>query len=261
MANPDDSLTPRAESIDDEAAFDASCKADIEAMKRDADLPAMGRMWARAVAPYRYPYHFKWMGRPVIQVPQDLLAMQELIWEVRPSFIVETGVARGGSLVFYASMLELAGGDGRVVGIDVDIRPHNRRAITSHPMARRIDLVSGSSIDPAVFSEVKRLTAGAGPVIVCLDSHHGRAHVLEELRLYSSLVGRGSYLVVFDTLLELLPASASAGKPWGPGDGPLTAVAEFLRENSRFVVDEDIDAKLQITVAPRGWLRCVGDAS
>ncbi len=232
---------------------------DIAAMKSDSDLMAMSRMWARAVAPYRYPYHFRWMGRPIIQVPQDILAMQELIWQVRPSVVVETGVAHGGSAVFYASMLELLGGEGVVIGVDVDIRSHNRAAIEAHPMAKRIRLIEGSSIDPEVVAEVFRQVGDRGPVIVTLDSNHTREHVLAELRAYAKLVKKGSYLVVFDTLLEDLPAQLSSGRPWGPGNGPKTAVEEFLQENRRFVIDEDIDAKLLITVAPRGWLRCVED--
>ncbi len=246
-------------SSDDSAAFEAQHRLDIEAMKRDRDLPALARHWARAVGPYRYPYHFKWMGRPIIQVPQDLVAMQELIWEIKPEAIVETGVARGGSLVFYASMLHLIDQPAKVIGVDIDIRSHNREAIEGHRMASRIELVQGSSIAKETFSAVKAAVGNASRVIVCLDSHHEKGHVLEELRLYSSLVQKGSYLVVFDTLLEFLPESYSQGRPWGPGNGPLSAIDEFLKENDRFIVDTDIDAKLQITVAPNGWLRCVGD--
>jgi cephalosporin hydroxylase len=222
---------------------------------------AMSRMWARAVAPYRYPYHFRWMGQPIIQVPQDILAMQELIFQIKPRAIIETGIARGGSAIFYASMLALLGEGGFVVGVDVDIRAHNREAIEAHPMAKHIKLVQGSSIDPSTVAEVRSLVGEDGPVIVALDSNHTKEHVLEELRAYSGFVKKGSYLVVFDTLLEDLPAEMSAGRPWGPGNGPKSAVEAFLAENDRFVIDDDIDAKLLITVAPRGWLRCVKDPS
>ena len=263
MGTSTNALSNRTETLDDECLFDASVRADIAAMKEDPDLTALARLWARAVGPYRYPYHFKWMGRPIIQVPQDILAMQELIWEIQPEVVIETGVARGGSLVFFASMLALLGGERaakrKVVGIDIDIRPHNRRAIEKHPMGRSIELIQGSSIDPLIVDQVKRAVGDAGPVIVCLDSNHTKDHVLEELRLYAPFVRKGSYLVVFDTLLEHLPAAFSIGRPWGPGNGPLSAVREFLTETKRFVVDDDIDAKLQITVAPGGFLRCVGD--
>lgn len=255
-------LTTGTEPLDDEHLFEANARADIAAMKEDPDLTALARLWARAVGPHRYAYHFKWMGRPIIQVPQDICAMQELIWEIKPEVIVETGVARGGSLVFFASMLKLLGDEAsrKVIGIDIDIRPHNRRAIETHPMGKSIELVQGSSIDPEIVAQVKQSVGTASPVIVCLDSNHTREHVLEELRMYSPLVGKGSYLVVFDTLLEHLPPAFSAGRPWGPGNGPLSAIREFLAENRRFVVDDDLDAKLQITVAPGGFLRCVEDA-
>ncbi len=247
--------------MNDSERFQTENAGDIAAMKGDPDLMAMSRMWARAVAPYRYPYHFRWMGQPIIQVPQDILAMQELIFQIRPRAIIETGIARGGSAIFYASMLALLGEGGFVVGVDVDIRQHNREAIEAHPMAKHIKLVQGSSIDASTVAEVHALVGDEGPVIVALDSNHTKEHVLEELRAYSGFVKKGSYLVVFDTLLEDLPSEMSAGRPWGPGNGPKSAVEAFLRENDRFVIDDDIDAKLLITVAPRGWLRCVKDPS
>ncbi len=263
MGTSSDTLSNRTDTLDDERLFEASVRADIAAMREDPDLTALARLWARAVCPYRYAYHFKWMGRPIIQVPQDILAMQELIWEVKPEVVVETGVARGGSLVFFASMLALLDGGRpskrKVVGIDIDIRPHNRRAIENHPMGSRVDLIQGSSIDPLIVDQVKRAVGDAGTVIVCLDSNHTKEHVLAELRLYAPLVKKGSCLVVFDTLLEHLPPAFSIGRPWGPGNGPLSAVREFLTETKRFVVDDDLDAKLQITVAPGGFLRCVED--
>lgn len=239
--------------------FKRDCEAEVAAMKADQDLMALSRMWARAVGPYKYPYHFTWMGRPIIQVPQDILAMQELIWRIRPRAIVETGVAHGGSAIFHASMMELCQTDGIVVGVDIDIRAHNRAAIMDHPMAKRIRLVEGSSIDPAVVTEVKALVKGRGPVIVALDSNHTKDHVLAELRAYAPLVGKGSYLVVYDTLIEDLPDSFFPDRPWKKGNGPKSAVEQFLTEDKRFVVDDDIDAKLLITVAPRGWLRCTAD--
>lgn len=238
------------------ARFFAEVAGNIQGLKADPDLRALSRMWARAVGPHKYAYNFTWMGRPIIQVPQDVMAMQELIFRVRPEVIVETGIAHGGSLVFHASMLELLGGDGFVLGVDVDIRAHNRREIDAHPMRRRIRMLEGSSIDPAVVKQVHEAAAGRR-VLVALDSNHTHDHVLAELRAYSPLVHEGSYLVVFDTLIEDLPASFSEGRPWGPGDNPKTAVAAFLKESDRFAPDDDLDAKLQISVAPGGYLRCL----
>ena len=239
--------------------FQAEVAENVRGMRADADLKAFSRMWARAVARYRYAYNFSWMGRPIIQVPQDIVAMQELIFSVKPGVIVETGVAHGGSIIMHASLLELLGGDGIVVGVDCEIRSHNREAIDAHPMRKRIHLVEGSSTDADVVAQVHALAKDRGPVLVSLDSDHTHDHVLAELEAYSPLVGKGSYLVVMDTLIEDLPADLFDGKRWGPGNNPKTAVSAFLAKNDRFSVDEDIEAKLLITVAPGGWLRCVED--
>ncbi|MEX2526816.1 MAG: cephalosporin hydroxylase family protein [Gemmatimonadota bacterium] len=214
--------------------------------------------FVEATLPYRYSYNFSWMGRPVIQFPQDLLAMQEIIWEVKPDLILETGIARGGSLVFYASMLALLGEGGLAVGIDIDLRGHNREAIEKHPMFPQIRLVQGSSTAPEVMEQVRELARHRQRILVVLDSNHTHDHVLEELRLYSPLVTPGSYLVVFDTVVEHLPEEASADRPWGPGNNPATAVKTFLEENSRFTVDTSVDDKLLISVAGGGFLKCVG---
>jgi len=244
--------------MSDEADFSATVERNIQALQQRADLARMGVDFIRETAELGYSYNFRWMGRPVIQFPQDLMALQEIIWAVRPAAIVETGVARGGSLVFHASMLELLGGDGIVVGVDVDIRAHNRQAIEEHPMARRIRLVEGSSVDAEVFSKVRAEVGERSPVIVILDSNHTHAHVIDELRLYADLVNPGSFLVVLDTIVEHLPKSMYQDRPWGPGDNPMTAVRQFLQEDSRFEQDRSIDGKLLITVAPEGWLRRKG---
>lgn len=212
-----------------------------------------------ATSKYQYTYNFTWLGRPVIQFPQDLLAMQELIWANRPDLILETGIAHGGSLVFYASMLQLLGGEGRVLGVDIDIRPHNRREIEHHPLSPRITMMEGSSIDPAVVEAVSRKAEGAKKTILVLDSNHTHEHVLEELKAYSPLVQAGGYIVVFDTLIEFMPPELFKNRPWGPGNNPYTAVREFLKTNDRFRVDEEYDAKLLISVAPGGYLKCVKD--
>ena len=246
-------------------AFAREVADNVRGMKADDDLQAFSRMWARAVAKYRYAYNFSWLGRPIIQVPQDIVAMQELVFKVKPSVIVETGIAHGGSLVLNASLMELLGGNGIVIGVDRDIRAHNREALDAHPLRRRMKLIEGSSVDPEVVSEVGRLVReqtsvpGAGPVLVSLDSDHTHDHVLAELRAYAPLVKAGSYVVVFDTLIDDLPADLFVGKTWGPQNNPKTAVRAFLKECPRFAADLDIDAKLLITVAPGGWLRCLED--
>ncbi|MBV8032532.1 MAG: cephalosporin hydroxylase family protein [Betaproteobacteria bacterium] len=207
---------------------------------------------------YNYSYNYSWLGRPVIQYPQDLMALQEILWRVKPDVVVETGIAHGGSLVFSASMLELIG-RGRVLGVDIDIRPHNRAAIENHPMARRISMIQGSSVDDAIAARVRDETRGAKAVVVVLDSNHTHAHVLRELELYSPLVTRGSYLIVLDTVVEDMPKEFFPNRPWGPGDNPRTAVREFLRSNRRFQIDREIQDKLLLTTAPEGYLRCLAD--
>jgi cephalosporin hydroxylase len=228
------------------------------AMAADPDVARSARAFFNATAQYRYSYNWSWLGRPIIQYPQDVVALQEIVWRVRPRTIVETGVAHGGSTVFFASMLELAGGDGRVVAVDIDIRSHNRAAIEAHPMHRRIHMIEGSSVDPAVAGAVRALVR-EGAVMVVLDSNHTRDHVARELELYAPLVTRDSYLVVMDTVVEHMPDDAFPDRPWGKGDNPLTAVREFLARTDRFVVDKEIEDKLLVTVAPSGYLRCVKD--
>jgi cephalosporin hydroxylase len=187
-----------------------------------------------------------------------MLALQEIVWRVRPDVIVETGIAHGGSLVYSASLLALLGGDGIVVGVDVDIRAHNRRAIEAHPMAARIRMIEGSSVDAAVADAVRAQCRGK-TVLVILDSNHTHAHVLRELQLYGPLVTNGSYLIVLDTLIEDMPAEFFTGRAWGKGNNPKTAVHEFLGTTKRFEVDDAMAAKLLLTTAPGGYLRCVGD--
>lgn len=206
----------------------------------------------------KYSYRFSWMGRPIIQYPQDIVAMQELIWQLQPDCIVECGIAHGGSLIFYASMLELLGGDRRVVGVDVDIRAHNREAILAHPMAKRITLFEGSSIDPATVARISEAASGFKHVMVVLDSNHTHDHVLGELRAYSPLVKKGGYLVVFDTVVENMPDEFFRDRPWRRGNSPMSAVTAFLAENRRFEIDKALDERLLITVAPNGFLRCTG---
>ena len=237
--------------------FEAEKKISIERMSADQELQTITRQWFNESCRHRYSYNFTWMGRPIIQFPQDILAMQEIIWKVRPELIIETGIAHGGSLIFHASMLELIGGDGRVLGVDIDIRLHNRAEIERHPMHRRISMLEGSSIDDQVVKEVYKHAEGKRSVLVVLDSNHAHEHVLRELELYSALVTKGSYLVVFDTVVEDMPDEFFSDRPWGQGNNPKTAVREFLKNNDRFEIDKEIENKLLITVAPEGYLRCV----
>jgi len=242
----------------------------IRAMGADKALQDNAHALFLEMCRYRYSYHFDWMGRPIIQFPQDIVAMQELIWEVKPDLIIETGIAHGGSLVFSASMLALldlceATQAGqmldtskprrRVLGIDIDIREHNRRAIEAHPMASRISMIQGSSIAPEVVDEVHAFARDYSRVLVCLDSNHTHEHVLAELEAYAPLTSVGSYCVVFDTVVEDMPKSMFPDRPWGPGNNPKTAVHEYLKSHPEFEIDRDIQNKLLLTVAPDGYLR------
>lgn len=231
----------------------------VEAMAADPDLRAAATNFFLRSCEHRYSYNFTWLGRPIIQYPQDIVALQEIVWRTKPDVIVETGIAHGGSAVLFASLLQLLGGDGRVVAIDIDIRAHNRAAIESHPLAGRITLIEGSSVDSAIADRVRAAAAGAQSVMVVLDSNHTHEHVRAELALYSPLVRKGGYLVVMDTVVEQMGPDSFPDRPWGKGDNPMTAVHEFLALNPRFEVDRAIDDKLLVSVAPGGYLRCVAD--
>ena len=237
--------------------FERECEENARRMAADGRLREQTLEWILATSRHRYTYNFRWLGLPVIQFPQDMFALQELTWKVRPEAIVETGVARGGSLVFHASVLQMIGGDGLVVGVDIDIRPHNREAIEAHPLAPRIRLVQGSSTDATTLEQVRAHLGARTRVLVVLDSNHTHEHVARELRAYAPLVAPGSYLVVMDTIVDDMPKSFFPDRPWGPGDNPKTAVREFLKEHPEFELDRDIEAKLLLTVAPDGFLRRV----
>jgi cephalosporin hydroxylase len=240
--------------------FKAEGAAEIAAQGSDHELQQASRTWLRLANRRKYSYHFEWLGRPIIQYPQDIVAMQELVWTVQPDLIVETGIAHGGSLILWASLLELnasCGGpqDARVIGIDIDIRSHNRSAIEAHPMSRRITMIEGSSVDEAVVSQVRDASAGRDRVLICLDSNHTHGHVLAELEAYAPLTSVDSYCVVFDTVIEELPEDLFPDRPWGRGDNPSTAVQEYLKSHPEFESDGQIDNKLLISVAPGGYLR------
>jgi cephalosporin hydroxylase len=229
----------------------------IAAMAADPEVQSAGRRLFDRASDYRYSYNFTWLGRPVIQWPQDLVALQEVIWAVKPRLIIETGIAHGGSLIFTSSMLELIGDDGKVVGVDIDIRSHNRVEIEQHPMYKRIEMIEGSSIDEGIVEQVRRHAEGVSPVMVILDSNHTHEHVLAELELYSPLVTPGSYLAVMDTVVEDMPEDAFPDRPWDRRDNPATAVRDFLSRTDRFEIDTELSDKLVLSVAPGGYLRCV----
>lgn len=252
--------------------FQQETRERLHAARTDARLRAAARSFTEASIAAKYSYNFLWMGRPVIQYPQDIVAMQELVWATRPDLIIETGIAHGGSLVLSASllaMLDYADAEAigetvdpraprrRVLGVDIDIRAHNRDAILAHPMARRIDMLQGSSIDAGIVEQVRQAAGSHERVMVCLDSNHTHEHVLAELRAYAPLVTPGCYCVVFDTVIEDLEPGSFADRPWDVGDNPRTAVAAFLAGNDDFVVDEETEAKLLVSVAPGGYLRRV----
>jgi cephalosporin hydroxylase len=250
--------------------FKLECSQEIEAIGRNKNLLVVTQDWINHANAEKYSYHFEWLGRPIIQYPQDIVAMQELIWRIKPDLIIETGIAHGGSLIFSASMLAQldmcdaikAGvsfdpkkSSRLVVGLDIDIRAHNRAAIEAHPMASRIKMFQGSSVDPAIVAEVKKIAANYKCILVCLDSNHTHEHVLAELEAFAPLVTPGSYCVVFDTVIEDLPEDSFPDRPWGRGDNPKTAVWEYLKTHPEFAIDKAIDHQLLISVAPDGYLK------
>ena len=236
--------------------FKEELKERIQSNESNDELLAAAEVFNIASNKAQYSYNFSWMGRPIIQYPQDMIAMQEIIWELKPDLIIETGIAHGGSLIYYASILELIG-KGEVLGIDIDIREHNKLEIEKHPMFKRITMIQGSAIDPVIVDEVRKRTEGKQVVLVVLDSNHTHEHVLAELKFYAPFVSLNSYIVVYDTIVEKLPQNYLPGliRPWGKGDNPMTAVTSFLAQQSGFEIDHSINNKLLISVAPDGYLK------
>jgi cephalosporin hydroxylase len=256
--------------VNQNECFQQEVKANIASLGQDKDLQALSRIWVREISPHKWAYNFSWFGRPAIQFPNDAWALQELIWLIKPDLIIETGIAHGGSLVFSASMLALLDmvdaievgvtidpkmSSRKVLGIDIDIRSHNRAAIEAHPMATRIQMIQGSSISPEVIEQVKRIAKNYQRILVCLDSNHTHDHVLAELDAYAPLITVGSYCVVFDTLIEDMPEDMFLKRSWGKGNNPKTAVCEYLKLHPEFEIDTSIQHKLLITVAPDGYLK------
>lgn len=252
--------------------FQHECQEEIKRMQYDEQAHSLSRKWMNCVNDLKYSYHFSWLGRPVIQYPQDIVAMQEVIWAIKPDLIIETGIAHGGSLIMSASLLALldmcdaieAGATieprkskRKVLGIDIEIRAHNRQAILTHPMSSRIEMIEGSSIASDVVTQVRRVASNYERILVCLDSMHTHDHVLAELEAYAPLVTPGSYCVVFDTIIEDMPEDMFPDRPWGVGNNPKTAVWEYLKSHPEFEIDKSIQRKLLITVAPDGFLKRV----
>lgn len=250
--------------------FDKEVADRIAANAADDAFRAASDAFMRQSIAARYSYNFNWLGRPIIQYPQDMVGFQEIVWATRPDVIVETGIAHGGSLILSASLLalldlsdaEAAGAPlpppdrrRRVCAVDIDIRPHNRAAIEAHPMASRITMIEGSSVDADIVAQVRAEVGDAKRVLVALDSNHTHEHVRRELDLYAPLVTPGSYCIVFDTIVENLPEDLAFNRPWGPGDNPMTAVHDWLETAPDFFIDKDLEAKLMLTVAPSGFLK------
>jgi cephalosporin hydroxylase len=242
----------------------------VTEMSEDHELQEIKTILFNSSCKYKYSYNFEWMGRPIIQYPQDIQAMHEIIWQVKPDLIIETGIAHGGSLVFSASQLAMleycaAIESGEllnpkqpkrlVLAIDIDIRDHNRAAIEAHPMASRIQMIQGSSIDPDIIEQVKQIAKNYQRVLVCLDSNHTHNHVLAELNAYAPLTSLNSYCVVFDTVIEDMPNDMFPDRPWSQGNNPKTAVWEYLKNHDEFAIDSTIHNKLLMTVAPDGYLK------
>jgi cephalosporin hydroxylase len=236
--------------------FDQEKRSQIEKLGKNEPLKQTALKFMLESGVNKYTYNFTWLGRPIIQYPQDIIALQEIIWDIQPDLIIETGIAHGGSLIFSASILELISKDGQVLGIDIDIREHNRAEIEKHPMSKRITMIEGSSIAPEIVSQVFAFARNKRKVMVILDSNHTHEHVLAELNSYAELVSLDSYLVVFDTVVEDVPKEYDwNGRPWGKGNNPKTAVWEFLKTHDEFEINEAIHNKLLITVAPDGFLK------
>ncbi|QGG48897.1 cephalosporin hydroxylase family protein [Heliorestis convoluta] len=243
--------------MDEIKKFDIERNEAIKEMAKDKEMKEISNKWMRFNTKHKYVYNHKWMGVPIIQLPNDIMAIQELIWEVKPDLIIETGIAHGGSIIHAASILELLGNTGEVLGIDIEIREHNLKRIMSHPMSKRIKMIEGSSVEEKTLNYVTKISSNKKNIMVFLDSCHTHEHVKKELDIYSNFVSKGSYLVVFDTSIQFEPNEFCDNRPWGVDNNPWTAVHEFIKENENFIIDESIHNKLVITSAIDGYLKRV----
>jgi len=236
--------------------FEKRNKKFIDLMNKDEKILDISKKWFLESIRNEYSYHFSWLGRPIIQYPQDIIALQEIIWKTKPDIIIETGIARGGSIIFSASILEIIG-KGEVIGIDIKIRNENKKEIKNHPLYKRIHMLEGSSIDKNIVKKIKNIIGDKKKILVILDSNHTHKHVFNELKLYSTFVSKSSYLIVFDTIIDDIPNELLKNRPWGENNNPKSAVKEFLKINNRFRIDKSIEKKLLFTAAPMGYLKCV----
>lgn len=227
----------------------------IEKMSQDKELKMKSLDWMLHADKYKYTYNYTWLGRPIIKYPNDIVLMQEIIWDVKPDLVIETGIAHGGSIIFSASMLELIGGDGQVVAVDTDIREHNRKEIEKHPMYKRITMFEGSSVSEEIVNKIREIAKTKKRVMVFLDTDHTHKHVLKELELYAPLVSVGSYIILPDTFIEYFPKGYFSDRPWDVGNNPMTAIREFLSKNDNFIIDKEREKKLMITEGFNGYLK------
>ena len=227
-------------------------------IREDNELKNKSLDWMLHADKYKYSYNFSWMGRPIIKYPNDMVVQQELIWDIKPDLIIETGIAHGGSIIFSASMMRMMGIEGEVVAVDIDIRDHNRKLIEDHPMYKNITMYEGDSTDKNIFLKVKEHCKGKKKVMLILDSNHTHEHVLNELNLYSGLVSLDSYIILPDTFIEFFPEGySSVNRPWDKGNNPYSAMKSFLNSNKNFVIDEEISGKACITETIDGYLKRV----
>lgn len=242
---------------DDRKQFEEDKKKRIFEINKNKKLRGLSDQFLSEALSSGYPYNFSWFGVPLIQFPEDALMASEIVFNVKPKVIIDSGTARGGSAIFYASLLKLIGGHS-VISIDIDIRPHNRDTVEKHPFGSMIKLVQGSSSDKNTFDKVKKLVGKRNPVVVALDSSHEESHVLRELELYSQLLSKGGYIMIFDTFIRKLPRSAyPADRPWDASHNPWTAIKKFLKTHKEFEVDELYNAKAMVSSAPMGFLKKV----
>lgn len=236
-----------------DAEFEQTRALNLSELVQDSEFLSTTHKWVEASVRTKYSYGFNWLGVPIIQFPSDLVAFQEIVFEVKPTLIIECGVARGGSVIFWASMQHICGITPNVIGVDIDIRSHTHKAIEDSSYVHGIHLIQASSIEEATAQQVRKLANGHEKVLVVLDSNHTHDHVLAELNLYADLVTSDSYLLVLDTVIENLPIDSS--RPWGPGASPQTAVLEYMKNRDDFVNDEELEQRIAITVAPKGYWR------
>ena len=255
--------------LDPITLFENECAEESYKQARDKSFVKLSDSWLNKSWKHKYTYHFKWMDRPIIQMPQDILALQEIIWKVKPDLIIETGIAHGGSICLSASLLALLEmednyikndfnkikNNRKVVGIDVDIRRHNKEKLNNHFLSEKIVMIEASSVDLKTFEKVKKISQDYSNILVILDSNHTDEHVLKELNLYGSLVSQNSYCIVFDTVIEKMDDAFSKDRPWSKKNSPKSAIEKFLKANESFEIDHSIDDRLILSMAPGGFLK------